>query len=260
MSNRKRVLLLLLLPLVIAFGVGWRSILPSSNDGVSNMFIDIEGAAKKAKDGDEIAVRELADAVFNYSAPMLPSLASDGMKDRLVKAEMKYRQGHKGVHEEDIAKAVNNLAETFDAPAYARTNPLQVKVLRTRLMGAFPSFIAQERDDKKKGLKKKVGQTMNPEASPLEAAFITIMMVQQKMLNEDFQKTPEEFAATLNMKLEQENRVRAGEKTEAHLVTRKASKKLVEMDGVIGKGVARLGVLGLKNLADKTLDTLGIEQ
>lgn len=261
MSTRNRILLLsLLIFCVIAFGIGWRSIRYVPAEGDSNMFTDVETAAKKAKNNDEKAIRELADAIFNYSAPMIPPIASEDMKDRLVRAEIKYRNGQKGIREEDIVKTINDLADTFDAPDYAKTSRLQVKILRMRLMGDFPSFIAQERDDKKKGLKKKVGDTVNPEASPLEAAFITMMMVQQKMLNKDFQKTPEEFAATLNMSLEKKNRDQAGQQTEYRLVASKASKKLMEMDGVIYGGVARLGVLGAKKLADKSLDTLGIER
>ncbi len=260
MNKRSRIVLSLLMLCVLAFGVGWRSLQSASTSGDSNMFSDVEAAAKKAKNNDEQAIRELADAVFNYAAPMIPAIASAGMKDRLVRAEIKYRNGHKGVREEHIVKTVNDLADAIGAPDYAKSSRLQVRVLRVRLMGAFPSFIAQERDEKKKGLKKKVGETMNPEASPLEGAFIAMMMVQQKMLNADFQKTPEEFAATLNLKLEMENRDNAGQKTEARLVARKASKKLIEMDGIINRGVARLGVLGAKQLADKSLDTLGIER
>jgi hypothetical protein len=224
------------------------------------MYTDMEAAAKKAKSNEEQAIRELADAVFNQGAPMIPSVASADMKDRLVRAEIKYRNGHKGVREEDIVKTVNDLADTFDAPAYAKTSRLQVNILRLRLMGAFPSFIAQERDEKKKGLKKRVGDTVDPEATPLEAAFITMMMVQQKMLNKDFQKTPEEFASTLNMSLEKKNRDQAGQQTEYRLIAGKASKELIEMDGVITRGVGRLGIMGAKKLADKSLDTLGIER
>lgn len=223
----------------------------------------VEEAAKKAKNNDEKAVRELADAVFDYAGGQMPESVSDGMKDRLVRAEMNYRKGKKGIREEDIVQTVNELADTIGAPAYAKTSKLQVKVMRVKLMGDHPSFIAQERDDKKKGLKKKIGDTINPEVSPLEGAFITMMMIQQKVLNEDWQKTPEEYAATLNTKHSKEVKsVAEGQEIKGRLVAKKAKnmEKVNEMMETISKGLGRLGAADALNLADKSLDTLGIER
>lgn len=227
------------------------------------MHNQVEEAAKKAKNNDEKAVRELADAVFDYAGGQMPDSVSAGMKDRLVRAEMNYRKGKKGIREEDIVRTVNELADTMGAPAYAKTSKLQVKVMRVKLMGDHPSFIAQERDEKKKGLKKKVGDTLNPEVSPLEGAFITMMMVQQKVLNEDWQKTPEEYAATLNTKHSKESKsVGEDQEIKGRLVAKKAKnmEKVNEMMETISKGLGRLGAAGALELADKSLDTLGIER
>jgi hypothetical protein len=256
----------LLIVCILVIGVGWQTSHPATQKGDSKkpMHNQVEEAAKKAKNSkDEKAVRELADAVFDYAGGQMPASVSDGIKDRLVRAEMNYRKGKKGIREEDIVRTVNELADTMSAPAYAKTSKLQVKVMRVKLMGDHPSFIAQERDEKKKGLKKEVGDTINPEVSPLEGAFITMMMIQQKVLNEDWQKTPEEYAANLNTKRQKEVKSAAGgQELKGRLVARRAKniEKVNEMMETINKGLGRLGVAGSLDLVDKSLDTLGIER
>lgn len=261
MNKRSQTFLLFLILGILAIGVGWQSSQMATNGDDKQMSNRVEAAAKKAKNNDEKAIRELADAVFEYAGAPIPSDLSSGIKDRLVRAEINYRKGKKGLREEDIARTVNYLADTIEAPAYARTDRMQVRVMRVRLMGDHPSFIAQEKDEKKKGLKKKIGDTINPEVSPLEGAFLTMMMVQQKVLNDDWQKTPREFAATLNTKHRKEAKNAADQQVKGHLVAKQAKnvEKINEMMDAIGKGLKRLGTAETLNMAGKSLDILGIE-
>lgn len=160
----------------------------------------LDEKARKAKSGDEDAVRDLADEVFHRYGRLFTAGVTDDVKDRLVRAEVGYRMNGKGgVREIHVVKAVNFLADKFDAPDYAKTDPRQVKVLRARMKSQAPTFFAPDPDGRR-GLKKKIGQQMNPEVSPLEAVCLLLVMLDQKVLNDEFQQTPREFAVRLRRK------------------------------------------------------------
>ena len=158
------------------------------------MFTDIEKKAQKAKSGEDAAVSELVDAVFSeFGSSAIPSDVVTRLKKRLVHAELKFRAGKKGLRESGVVRVINSLAERFGAPAYAKTSPLQVRVMRAELVRYLPSLVAVETREEKKGAKKEVGDQLDPEVSPLEATLLTMLMIQQKMLNNDWQQSPEEW-------------------------------------------------------------------
>lgn len=262
MRNHTKFLVLLLALCIIAIGVGWRSVnspvaTASSNSGAP-MTDKIEEKARKAKGHDEAAIRELTDEVFaNFDVEIPPELG-DGMKERLVRAETKYRKTGKGLRESHIAQTINELADKFAAPDYAKTSPLQVRVMRVQLMREYPNFIAQETREKKKGLRKKVGDSINPEVSPLEGIYITSVLIWQKMLNEDWQQNPPQWAATLHRK-------RFGEPNSSDTKPRIIGSsfntiKKREMADVVARAMEKLNITDAKHLVDTSLDTLGIER
>ena len=116
---------------------------------------------------------------------------------------MKYRftrrssisQGGRSVDEERRS-VVNEYAANL-AHLYAKTSALQVRYLRATLVRGYPNFIAQPRLGEKEGLEQEVGSSINSMMSPLEAAFVTAVLLQQKMLNEEYQKTPQEWADSM---------------------------------------------------------------
>jgi hypothetical protein len=229
----------------------------------SNMMDDlIDQKAQKAKGNDESAVGELADEVFATPYFMeVPSDFREAMKQRVLSDELKYRHGKKGIKEEKVVETVDELARKLNAPDYAKTSPLQVRTLRVRLMRGYPNFIAQETSEERKGLKKKVGDTINPEMSPLEAVFVTGVLLQQKMLNEDFQHPPQEWEDKLRKK--QLKRWETGENQDAKIKARLHpgnNDKRREMRHAVANGIAKMKVSELLRLPDETLDTLGIER
>ena len=219
----------------------------------------------KARGGDEQAVRELADEIFNtpYFAEM-PDGLRQAVKERVLRHESDYRKGKKGVKEEQVVLTVNGLAEKFELPDYAKTSPLQVRVLRARLRAGYPDFISQNASQQSKGVKKKVGTRLKVEMSPLEAVFTTAVLLQQKLLNEDFQLAPGEYADNLHKKeLEKWLSAREGHQSDSGHKSQLGfaeKSKYRELREAIGRKAARMNTADLLALPDETLDALGIKR
>lgn len=273
MMKRLVLSLTLLLTGVLAAVVAWHitrthaqdQVPAASTDGGVNGVTDdsINEKAKKAHGGDAQAVRELADEVFNtpYFAEV-PEALRQTVKERVLRHEADYRKGKKGVKEEQVVHTVNKLADKFELPDYARTSPLQVRVLRARLRAGYPDFIAQDRDPQNRGMKKKVGARLKTEMSPLEAVFTTAVLVQQKLLNEDFQLAPGEYSDHLHKhELEKWKAAREGRQSERghkHRLGFAEKSKYQEMREAIGRKAERMNTADLLALPDETLDALGI--
>jgi hypothetical protein len=164
-----------------------------------SVFAYVDELADRSRAGNADATRELTHQMFrNYSIP--PEIADPfGLTDRIVQAETAYRDGaHAPIHEADIVNAVNNLANTFGAPAWVRTNQIEVRSLRMRLLVANPRLIASQEPPDANGQYKALSENMRP----VEAAYIAISMLYQKRYNALFQFTDEEKAQ--NAKLDAE--------------------------------------------------------
>jgi hypothetical protein len=275
MVKRFVLSLTLLLTGALAAGVAWHSTRThaqdqppaASTDGGANSVTDdsINDKAKKAHGGDERAVRELADEVFNtpYFAEV-PETIRQAIKERVLRHEADYRKGKKGVKEEQVVQTVNGLADKFELPEYAKTSPLQVRVLRARLKGGYPDFIAPDTDPQNRGLKKKVGARLKAEMSPLEAVFTTAVLVQQKLLNEDFQLGPGEYSDYLHKKeLEKWHAAREGHQGDhghKHQLGFVEKSKYRELREGIGRKAKQMNPADLLSLPDQTLDALGIKR
>jgi hypothetical protein len=275
MTKRLVWALALLLAGTFVAGVVWRSARThaqqqpsnSATNGGANKLTDdsINEKAKKAQGGDERAVRELADEIFNtpYFAEM-PDALRQTMKERVLRHEADYRKGKKGVKEEQVVLTVNRLADKFELPDYAKTGALQIRVLRARLRAGYPDFISQDAGRQSKGIKKKVGTRLKAEMSPLEAVFTTAVLLQQKLLNEDFQMAPGEYADNLHKKeLEKWQAARAGKQvddSQKHKLGFAEKNKYRELREAIGRKAAAMNMTDLLALPDETLDALGINR
>lgn len=241
---------------LLTVGAYWQPV-DSTDKKATKMRNSIEEHARKAKDNQEQSIRLLADALFQDVAAALPGSLSTRMKDRLIEAEVKYRQGHKGIRESHIVRAVNQLATRFSAPDYAQTSPLQIRTLRLELMKQYPNFIAQDEDDKK-ALKKKVGDRINQDVSPLEAFFLAAVMVEQKMLNEDWQEGPDEWAANAKAHKKHFNQDHPGSAKIIGMPPNVAKRR--EMAEVVSRSVSSLTITDAQQLANELLDTLGVKK
>lgn len=158
----------------------------------------INEKARAARGGEEHAVRELTDAVFDtvIADDEVTHAATGELKDRVFRSEMEYRKGkRKGVDEVEVVKVVNGLAKKYGAPDYAKTNQGEVRELRMSMLLTEGDFVARGRNDGKGKKKRKKGDSIGSEMSPLEAVYVTADMVKQKLYNEDYQLTQEEKRA-----------------------------------------------------------------
>jgi len=152
----------------------------------------IDEKARALDTNDEASVRAVADAVFNYPhvVARMPADVESGVKDRLVRAEADFLQERKsGVREEDIVLLVNNVAEKFKLPEFAKTSKKQVRALRMNMVLASPVFMGRgmARGDMKPG------ESIGQELSPLQATHVLGVLIDQKFLDPNFQVPPEQW-------------------------------------------------------------------
>jgi hypothetical protein len=121
---------------------------------------------------------EVADA-FHYTA-------------RLAQAETDYRtSSHAAVHEEDLVRAINNLAHTLGAPEWAHTTQPEVRKLRMEFMVRYPQLLANQAPPDENGR----FQALSKNISPTEAAFLATSLIYQKLYSPEYQMTAQEKAA-----------------------------------------------------------------
>ena len=237
----------------------------------------IDEKALQAKNNEESAVRALVDEVFNRTEfALIPVEDRDAMKARVLSHELAYRSGNsEGVREENIVLTVNELADKFNAPDFARTSALQVRVLRASFLHRYPNFIAQETSSGGKILEANIGDSVSSMMSPLEAVYITALMLEQKILNENYQHAPEEWVEEVYNKAvakwQADQASNSGDEQDSaqmqyRLEAPRNHEKQSQMTQVFIAGAATLLSSDLQslsaspNLYDATLDTLGIKR
>ena len=215
--------------------------------------------AKAARNGEETAVRELTDAVFNTIVDEDDVIggATNDLKERMVRSEMEYRKGKKkGVEEIEVVKVVNGLAKKYGAPDYAKTNQGEVRELRMSMLLTEGDFVARGKNDGKSKKKKKKGDTIGSEMSPLEAVYVTADMVKQKLYNEDYQLTQDERRARWAEKHDGKKKHCEGEDCQAKVYD---SPRYKEMQEVVRRATKTSATAAL-DTAHRTLDILGIDR
>lgn len=213
--------------------------------------------ARAARGGEEAAVRELADAVFNTIVDEDDVIgdATRPLKERVARSEMEYRQGkRKGVEEIEVVKVINGLAKKYGAPDYAKTDQREVRELRMSMLLTEGDFVARGKSDGKGKPKKKKGDTVGSEMSPLEAVYVTADMLKQKLYNEDYQLTQAERRARWAEKHDGKKKSCEGEGCQARVLD---SPRYKEMQEVARRAVGE-GAGGGLATAHRTLDILGI--
>ena len=141
----------------------------------------VNAKAQSTASADEAAVSQLTNEIFHQLAlPEVESGAST-IKERLVRAELKYRSRVEGgISERKMVNAFNKFTRELDLHDYGRVSLSQVRYMRVQLVPAFPALMAQPKH--------------RAQMSPLEATVLGLVLMTQKLSNEDFQVTPEEWA------------------------------------------------------------------
>lgn len=251
-----------------------REVTASMREDLSlNPFFKINDKARTAKGSkDKKVIEDLAtQVVYDLTPSFIPSFTRDKIKERVALAEAKHRDGKaKGITEQDVVKMFDELATRFSAPDYTRTSWLEVRAARLSLSAHVPDLVtlsSTEIDLKgtEKSDKKKVLSSM----SPTEAVAVAMFLLHQKITNEAWQVTPQEFAANLHkkqMEMWQSRRdekdgvkraVNAGAEPKGRLRAR-SNPKQVEMMRMIRSAAVYMEPEKLTGAADAALNALGI--
>jgi hypothetical protein len=237
-------------------------------------FTRLDYKAKAAKGVDPVAIGDLTEETFTtFALTDIPPFTQENMKDRVARAELNYRHGmDRGIPEFKVAKTVNELALKLDVPDYARVTPAMVRAVRVGLMLEMPNFIAQDDPSHKKG-KRKIGSSINPFMSPLEATAITLFLLQQKAVNDAFQVSHEQFFADRHQKqlqkwgewrAQKDGNLIDNEQTERQpdqkLRVVSSKSKIDNPKRAAKRAAEAMNPDALLNLGDSSLDTLGIKR
>ena len=255
MRTRKTFALALLLLGALGSGVAWvigtHAQAGADERPALNLVARLNEKSKAAKGGREEALHDLADEVFKtVGLNEAPAGMLDAVKDRLVRAEISYRDGKdEGIPETNVVKVINGLALGLKAPEYAKTSRYEVRKLRVSALSALPNFIADGQHPKK------VGASISEKMSPMEAAFVTTLLLRQKLSNPEYQVTHAERLS----KWAEKHGAKKNDKANGWKAA-DATAREEEMEKVIAKGVSELSPLALLNAPSRALDVLGVKE
>jgi len=241
---------------------GSAQVTTSPNQG--NPYKVLDASAVSAKHGDDASMHALAEAVFSFPRvlPRLPDILENPIKDRLVIAEFSFRQNPRaGVREEDIVQFVNTVADKLKVPGYAKTSLKQVRTLRMQLMLASPVFMTEGVDPAHLS----PGAHIDSMLSPLQAAHLINSLIDQKLINPDFQLEPEEWESKQADK--QTERIKAAQqmlqssrsgqsKSQSRVVTLKRNR---DLEKSLVQAGTNLSILDAMNLIDTAFSTLKLK-
>ncbi len=244
----------------LCIGVAWLMIrnqqnvvAQSTGTTATNFFVTVNEKARLARSGDVVATDELITEIYQATgiATYLTGMTGTSIKDRIKRAEIRYRQGqHAGIPEANVVFAINALTVKLGTPEYSKTVESEVRRLRVKTLPIFPELIGKTRTSNPNPI---TGDTLSTEMSPSEAVFIFSCMLYQKMENPDFQLTASERTARWNFEHDEKS-------MEASLSERSVSNpRREEMAVAIDAGIRALSSSDLVNLPKKSLDILGLE-
>jgi hypothetical protein len=214
----------------------------------------LEIAASKANGQDRNSVAALADEVFKvpHYGDYMPAALQTTVKNRLVDAEMFHRQGARpGVSEESIISVVNNLAERFGLPEYAKTNASQVRYLRMHMAVTRPVFMGA-------GMTRpsaRIGDQINTTMSPAQAIHLIQVLADQKYSNPTYQVSPVDWDPK-NIRPPFEDR--SGTPPSGSSLHFVQNPKSDEMRNLLSKAGSGLSIADAQDLVEQALRTLGM--
>lgn len=220
----------------------------------------LEQKATLARANDANSITELVDEVFKFprAFPRMPDFMESAVKDRIVQAELSYRRGvTAGVHEEAVVKAVNELAGKFNVPDYAMTSVRQIRALRIGLSLHEPKFMGTGTARQNA----KAGESINPIMSPAQAFHLIGTLIDQKLLNEEYQVPPTEWDRDLHQKVLdrfQAESLAAPAHAKAGEVSMGQNSKHQEMLDILSRNISLMSLSEALELLDRELKILGI--
>jgi hypothetical protein len=161
-------------------------------------FLRVEEKAKAAETSDPDSVRALADEIFGqpHVFGTFPAFVKDPVEQRVVKAELDYRNGQgRPVAHADVVRLINTLADVLALPRYAKTSEHQLIDMRFHAMQFTPGFMGRGVSEHEDGTPLRAGESLNSAMSPLQACYLAMSAVDAKLINVEYQVPPEEWEA-----------------------------------------------------------------
>jgi hypothetical protein len=161
----------------------------SVNTPPKSLYSQANQLADRVRAGDPDAALPLAREVFKNAGIPVEVADAFGFTERIAQAEVDYRKGiHAPIHEEDVARAINNFAASIGTPDWTHTTPAEVRRLRVRLLVAVPRLFANREGRDSNGHY----PLFSTKLSPTEAAYLATTMLYMKVFSGDFQLTEAE--------------------------------------------------------------------
>ena len=143
-----------------------------------SVFHHVNRQAVLSRAGDTSATQDLAHQLFLTVGVPVEIADALSYTDRIVQAQVSYHRGaHPGITEEDVVKAVNNMANELGVPLWTRTTKKEVRKLRMHMLVLYPQMMASHGPPDNNGHRKAVSEKMQP----IEAAYLASTLLYQKI-------------------------------------------------------------------------------
>lgn len=205
-------------------------------------FSRVNHLASLARSGNTNADVQLVHQLF-INVGVSPNIADVfGFTDRIVQAETEFSKGELApIPDSVLVQAVNNAANTIGAPQWSHTNQQEMRRLRMHMLVLYPQLIADQGRPDAKGHYHALKNTV----SPMEAAYIGLTMMYQKIYNPNYQFTEAERAANASLS--------PSENQSKHIVREET------MLNILSGKTQSISIQDLLAVADRFFDDLGIE-
>jgi hypothetical protein len=157
------------------------------NAYMQRTFRDVDRAARAASPKDSISINAMTEAVLNatWFAGLPPSI-----HDRLFRSTRDFMTGYgHTVTESLVVKAVDRLAGALGVPGWFITTGEQVRVFRMNLLPLSPTILESPSTP--------AGQVVTQEMTPAGAAYLGLILFQQKVVNPSYQLDADEWCVQM---------------------------------------------------------------
>ncbi len=218
------------------------------------MYQQIDSKAAALHSSGQDAISDLVDALFEFNGLTrpYPALAAS-LKHRIIRAEL---SGPK-VSENQVVQATNWLMNELSAPPFAQTSLIQTRVLRSCCLTMMPNLFPDRKDYENFDLNRLLDNRPFSKLSIIQALALLILIFQQKVMNEFFQKIPAEWEPDYIARFIAEQQSNTTEESRPFgLFSRPVSQQRIEMEQLIYEANSKQNEG--ENLLEVLLDQLGI--
>jgi hypothetical protein len=209
-------------------------------------------------------ITDLTHEVVSYPhAYRIPQPLDTLFESNLTRAENAYRNNlGPGVSETQLLHLMNTVAAKLKLPEYTKATPAQIRTLRMHLAVSSPHFMGS-------GLtapEMKVGDSINPVMSPLQAMHLFSVMVDQKVMNPDYQdpsidldKREQERRQERRQEIAKLKQAGSIPQNATHYLSATSNPKHAEMLRAISAGTQSISLEDAYSLVDQTLTDLKLK-